>query len=207
MWRTTLTGTSATTLLPARMWRSSGRTRLVPFDPFRLYRVRREAGIHPSQSGEEGLVKGPAEWEWSSFRHYSLREIGMVELESEWTAHESRTASFRRIRKTVSRPRLAPKYGANLGTRHEKASPGRRGFRLFCSFHQTAKCPWGRVFRLPLVTTRERQSTRVKHRSRVVLITREARGRAPRVLTAPFGLDRSPAASLPTDESIDYHTS
>jgi hypothetical protein len=85
---------------------------------------------------------------------------------------------------------------------HEKASPGRRGFRLFCSFHQTAKCPWGRVFRLPLVTTRERQSTRVKHRSQVVLITREARGRAPRVLTAPFGLDRSPANDVRTDRTL-----
>jgi len=27
-------------------------------------------------------------WEWSSFRHYSLREVGTVEIESEWTAHD-----------------------------------------------------------------------------------------------------------------------
>src|ERR1700733_2224054 len=52
---------------------------------------------------------------------------------------------------------------------------------------------------LPLApcSTRERQSTRAKHRSRVVVITREARGRAPRVLTAPFGLDRSPVDDEP----------
>jgi hypothetical protein len=33
-------------------------------------------------------VKEPAEWEWSSFRHYALREVGMVEIESEWTAQD-----------------------------------------------------------------------------------------------------------------------
>ncbi len=33
-----------------------------------------------------GLVKTPAEWKWSSFRHYALREKGPVEVESQWTA-------------------------------------------------------------------------------------------------------------------------
>jgi hypothetical protein len=52
---------------------------------------------------------------------------------------------------------------------------------------------------------RERESTRVKHRSRVVLITWEARGRAPRVLTAPFGLDRSPVQTGKlAGESAEY---
>jgi len=32
------------------------------------------------------LVREPAEWNWSSFRHYALREKGVVEIESEWTA-------------------------------------------------------------------------------------------------------------------------
>src|SRR5207248_11603217 len=45
----------------------------------------------------------------------------------------------------------------------------------------------------PLFPARERQYTRVIHRSRVVILTREARGGAPRVLTAHSGLDRSPA--------------
>jgi len=40
---------------------------------------------------KRGLVKGPAEWEWSSFRHYALREVGMVEIESEWTAQDRET--------------------------------------------------------------------------------------------------------------------
>jgi hypothetical protein len=33
-------------------------------------------------------VKDPGERKWSSFRHYALREIGIVEIESEWTARE-----------------------------------------------------------------------------------------------------------------------
>jgi hypothetical protein len=35
---------------------------------------------------KRGLVPAPEEWKWSSFRHYALREIGVVEIESEWTA-------------------------------------------------------------------------------------------------------------------------
>ena len=35
---------------------------------------------------KRGLVLAPEEWKWSSFRHYALREIGVVEIESEWTA-------------------------------------------------------------------------------------------------------------------------
>jgi len=37
---------------------------------------------------KRGLVKGPGDWKWSSFRHYALREIGPVEIESEWTARD-----------------------------------------------------------------------------------------------------------------------
>jgi putative transposase len=33
-----------------------------------------------------GLVERPEDWPWSSFRHYALREMGVVEIESEWTA-------------------------------------------------------------------------------------------------------------------------
>ena len=33
-----------------------------------------------------GLVVAPEEWKWSSYRQYALREVGVVELESEWTA-------------------------------------------------------------------------------------------------------------------------
>ena len=37
---------------------------------------------------KRGLVKEPADWKWSSFRHYAWREIGPVEIESEWTENE-----------------------------------------------------------------------------------------------------------------------
>jgi putative transposase len=40
---------------------------------------------------ERGLVKEPAEWKWSSYRHYALREIGIVEIESAWTATDRET--------------------------------------------------------------------------------------------------------------------
>jgi putative transposase len=37
---------------------------------------------------KRGLVKQAAEWKWSSFRHYAFREVGVVEIESEWTARD-----------------------------------------------------------------------------------------------------------------------
>ncbi len=33
-----------------------------------------------------GLVAQPADWKWSSFRHYATGERGIVEIESDWTA-------------------------------------------------------------------------------------------------------------------------
>jgi putative transposase len=41
---------------------------------------------------KRGLVKEPADWKWSSFRHYALREVGVVEVESQWTATDRETA-------------------------------------------------------------------------------------------------------------------
>jgi putative transposase len=41
-----------------------------------------------------GLVKEPDAWIWSSFRHYSTGEAGVVEIESPWTAADrDRTAT------------------------------------------------------------------------------------------------------------------
>ena len=40
---------------------------------------------------KRGLVSEPAGWPWSSYRHYALREIGVVEIESEWTARDRET--------------------------------------------------------------------------------------------------------------------
>ena len=33
-----------------------------------------------------GLVAKPEDWRWSSYRHYSTGLVGVVEIESEWTA-------------------------------------------------------------------------------------------------------------------------
>jgi len=33
-----------------------------------------------------GLVEKPADWPWSSFRHYATGQLGVVEIESHWTA-------------------------------------------------------------------------------------------------------------------------
>jgi len=40
---------------------------------------------------KRGLVREPADWEWSSYRHYALREVGPVEIESQWTASDRET--------------------------------------------------------------------------------------------------------------------
>lgn len=35
---------------------------------------------------KRGLAARPEDWPWSSFRHYATGEIGVVEIESQWTA-------------------------------------------------------------------------------------------------------------------------
>ena len=34
------------------------------------------------------LCRNPGDWPWSSFRHYAIGEVGLVEIESEWTAQK-----------------------------------------------------------------------------------------------------------------------
>ncbi|HUA93367.1 MAG TPA: hypothetical protein VL991_12415 [Terracidiphilus sp.] len=33
-----------------------------------------------------GLVKRPEDWAWSTFLHYATGRVGVVEIESQWTA-------------------------------------------------------------------------------------------------------------------------
>ena len=40
---------------------------------------------------KRGLVTNPADWKWSTFRHYAQREVGRVEIESQWTASDRET--------------------------------------------------------------------------------------------------------------------
>ncbi|HUK74006.1 MAG TPA: transposase [Candidatus Bathyarchaeia archaeon] len=49
---------------------------------------------------KRGLVKEPGDWKWSSFRHYAFREMGVVEIESEWTGRD------RELKLTGGSPRI-----------------------------------------------------------------------------------------------------
>jgi putative transposase len=41
-----------------------------------------------------GLVARPEDWDWSSFRHYVSGEVGIVEIESQWTARKREQAGI-----------------------------------------------------------------------------------------------------------------
>jgi putative transposase len=49
---------------------------------------------------KRGLVRDPGDWKWSSFRHYAFREMGIVEIESEWTGRD------RELKVTGGQPRV-----------------------------------------------------------------------------------------------------
>ena len=49
---------------------------------------------------KRGLVRDPGDWKWSSFRHYAFREMGVVEIESEWTGRD------RELKLTDGQPRV-----------------------------------------------------------------------------------------------------
>jgi len=49
---------------------------------------------------KRGLVRDPGDWKWSSFRHYAFREMGVVEIESEWTGRD------RELKATGGPPRV-----------------------------------------------------------------------------------------------------
>jgi putative transposase len=51
-----------------------------------------------------GLVTKPEDWKWSSFRHYATGQVGVVEIESQWTA-------FRRGNQLPEHLRYAEKDG------------------------------------------------------------------------------------------------
>ena len=53
---------------------------------------------------KRGLVADPAQWAWSSFRHYSTGVDGQVEIESPWTAAR-RDAAARQTQVSEARPR------------------------------------------------------------------------------------------------------
>jgi hypothetical protein len=90
----------------ANLGRMDGQTASTPFWQKRYYdrNVRDEDEftvklryLHRNPVAR-GLVEDPADWKWSSFGHYALREKGPVEIESQWTATDRETKlGLRRI--------------------------------------------------------------------------------------------------------------
>jgi len=81
---------------PGRFWQARGYDRNVRNAAEFSVKL---AYIHENPV-KRGLVKAPEDWKWSSFRHYAYREVGMVEIESEWTARD------REARTMAGQPRV-----------------------------------------------------------------------------------------------------
>lgn len=54
---------------------------------------------------KRGLVAKPEDWDWSSFRHYATGEIGVVEIESQWTASRRERAGVVLTLRSQQNPR------------------------------------------------------------------------------------------------------
>jgi putative transposase len=67
----------------ARFWQRPYYDYVVPAEAKRVEKLRY---MHRNPV-KRGLAPEPADWRWSSFRHYATGEIGVVEIESERTAH------------------------------------------------------------------------------------------------------------------------
>lgn len=73
-----------------------------------------------------GLCELPEDWRWSSFRHYALREKGVVEIESEWTARDRERQETGGGERIFLIPGYAQKPGANPGHPPPATRPGHR---------------------------------------------------------------------------------
>jgi putative transposase len=90
-WGTGITGRTWGTGSTARTWDTRDKE---PFWQKRYYdrnvRDDREFSVKlrylHRNPVKRGLCLAPEDWPWSSFRHYASGEIGVVEIESEWTA-------------------------------------------------------------------------------------------------------------------------
>jgi putative transposase len=71
---------------------------------------------------ERGLVTRPEDWAWSSFRHYSNGESGVVEIESQWTARKrEQRGIFPILRPPAKSPAQAKLERGTLEIRDRKA--------------------------------------------------------------------------------------
>jgi len=71
---------------------------------------------------KRGLAARPEDWRWSSFRHYALGEVGVVEIESQWTARKREWAQVfptAKIRSPQKSPAQAELERATLGNGDE----------------------------------------------------------------------------------------
>ena len=67
---------------------------------------------------KRGLVSRPEDWRWSSFRHYALGDVGVVEIESQWTARKrewARVFPTVKMRSPQKSPAQAELERATLG--------------------------------------------------------------------------------------------
>ncbi len=53
---------------------------------------------------KRGLVESALDWPWSSYRHYVLREEGIVRIESEWTARNRELTTHGKGRRIFLNP-------------------------------------------------------------------------------------------------------
>lgn len=58
---------------------------------------------------KRGLALKPEDWDWSSFRHYAKGEIGIVEIESFWTAARRESCEIRGLKSETSGTHLYDK--------------------------------------------------------------------------------------------------
>ncbi len=66
---------------PGSFWQERGYDRNV----YSAKEFAEKLGYIHQNPVKRGLVTSAENWKWSSFRHYAFREVGVVEIESEWT--------------------------------------------------------------------------------------------------------------------------
>jgi putative transposase len=60
--------------------------RYYDFNVFTEAKVKEKLRYMHRNPVSRGLVRAPEEWKWSSFRHWWTGDVGVVEIESNWTA-------------------------------------------------------------------------------------------------------------------------
>jgi hypothetical protein len=81
----------------------------------------RDPGVHGEvtlpapKPVKRGLVAKSDDWKWGSYRHYALRETGVVEIESQWTATDREQKARGGPGRIFLRPGQRPKNGREPG--------------------------------------------------------------------------------------------